>query len=92
MAGLAWASVEALKSSHTTTKVHTITWPHLQKATAESPIYQNLINMIEQGMPEEKAAWPETLAPYYCYRRQLLVVEGVVNVFILFPEGVVLCG
>ena len=78
VAGLAWASVEALKSSHTTTKVHTITWPHLQKATAESPIYQNLIKMIEEGMPEEKAAWPETLAPYYCYRRQLLVVEGVV--------------
>ena len=77
VAGLAWAAVEALEST-TSAGVRAITWHHLQQATAESPIYQNLIQLIEQGMPEEKTAWPETLTPYFPYRRQLLVVDGVV--------------
>jgi hypothetical protein len=81
-AGLALSAIEALETGVVLVAGHTavraITWPRLQEAAAASQIYSSLIELIGAGMPEEKAAWPEALAPYYPYRRHLIVVDGVV--------------
>jgi hypothetical protein len=82
VAGLALSAIEALDSGAVLVAGHTavraITWPRLQEAAAASNVYKSLIELIQSGMPEEKAAWPETLTPYHPYRRHLIVVEGVV--------------
>ena len=85
LTGLALSSMEALDCGvvlvHTAAgqaEVRAITWPRLQEAAAASPVYQLLLQLIRAGLPEEKAAWPEALAPYYPYRRHLIETDGVV--------------
>ena len=81
--GLAIASLTALQGNTIgtlarTESVHAITWPRLQAAAAESPLYQDLINLISNGTPEQQSAWPSTLLQYHPHRRNLSVVDGIV--------------
>ena len=79
--GLAIASLTALQGATIATRtesVHAITWPRLQAAAAESPLYQDLIDLISNGTPEPQSAWPSTLLQYHPHRRNLLVVDGIV--------------
>ena len=56
-----------------------ITWPRLLTATEASPICQWLIKLIRAGLPEDQAAWPEELMPYFPYRYKLMETEGAIR-------------
>ena len=62
--------------------VQVITWARLQKAVAESPQCQALPKLLDTGLPEERLAWPETLLPYFLYRKHLIATA----------DGVIMCG
>ena len=59
--------------------VTTITWPKLMDATKTSPICQNLIKLIQTGLPEEMKDWPKELTSYFPYRRDLMETEGLIR-------------
>ena len=55
-----------------------LSYTRLQTAAAACPIYTSLRSLILSGAPEDRAAWPQELLPYYQHRHALLVVGQVV--------------
>ena len=59
--------------------VQVITWARLQKAVAGSPQCQALLKLLDTGLPEDRASWPETLLPCFLYRNHLIATaDGVI--------------
>ena len=76
--GLAMSSIAALATSTGQAGPRAITWQRLQQATASSPICQSLTFLIRAGLPPSLQQWPQDLAPYYPYRLNLMVSDGVI--------------
>ena len=68
----------AVARTHGLGGVRAVTWKVLQEESKKSEICQQLIKMISDGMPEEKESWHRDLWQYYSWRKQLLVMEGVI--------------
>ena len=67
--------VASMRQQH---PVSVVTWSRLQASTAASPLCQRLIQILNSGLPEEKADWPKELHAYYPFRRHLISTDGVI--------------
>ena len=65
-------------SLHQQRPVSVVTWSRLQASTAASPLCQKLIQLLNSGLPEDKASWPEELLAYHPYRKHLISTDGVI--------------
>ena len=62
-----------------------VTWSKIQNATLSDPDMLQLLNLIQDGFPEEISLLPENLRQYHKYRNHLSNIDAVV----LFKERVV---
>ena len=58
--------------------VRVVTWARLQKAVSSSPQCQDLLQLLNKGIPEAREDWPENLLPYFPYKQHLIAVDGVI--------------
>ncbi len=50
----------------------------IQRATADDPVLSHLIPCIRHGWPTEKSHLPVELTPFWTYRCELIVIDGVI--------------
>ena len=55
-----------------------VTWDMVREATASNPTFIRLINLLEEGFPDDCRELPLELRPYQRYATSLCVVDGVV--------------
>ena len=55
-----------------------VTWDMVREATASDPTFNSLINLLEEGFPDDCRELPLELRPYQQYATSLFVVDGVV--------------
>lgn len=50
----------------------------IKQATAEDPVSHNLVKIITEGWPDHKTLLPPGLSPFWTYRDELTVTDGIV--------------
>ena len=63
-----------------------VTWDRVREATSSDPAMFELLETIEQGMPDTRSKLPPTIRQYYDFREELSTVDGV----ILYKERIVI--
>lgn len=58
--------------------IRSVTWDMVRVATSSDPCMLALMQMIEDGFPEERTAVPTELRPYYQFREGLASFDGVI--------------
>ena len=66
----------AIVPSHT--QIRALTWHRLKHEVQISTQCQGLQQILAGGASEAREDWPENLLPYYPYRHQLMVIDGVI--------------
>ena len=67
--------VAGLQQQH---PISVVTWSRLQASTAASPLCQKLLQLINSGLPENKASWPSELLTFFPFRGGLISTDGVI--------------
>ena len=58
-------------------KVQAITVDRIREASISDPVIEQMVSLVSQGCPEDKAKWPKELLAYYPHRQCLSTQDGV---------------
>ena len=59
--------------------IQSVTWEKVRRATASDENLNNLIGIIESGIPKHRHDLPTNLQEYHQFRNDLFVVDGVIQ-------------
>ena len=51
---------------------------HINTASAADPVITSLVNLVQNGCPEEKSVWPTELQSFHKYREDLTTLDSMV--------------
>ena len=77
------SSIEECVIASVTTSLYSIamksvTWDKVRIVTASDDNMNNLLHLIESGLPESRQEFPEQLCDYFQYREHLHTIDGVI--------------
>ena len=70
-----WSSIIGLSAEF---RPQAISWPRLESACITCPQYTMLHKTVQQGIPDDKAAWDEQIKEFYPHRHSLSTVGPVI--------------
>ena len=74
--GTAMSNLSALSSY--TNNIQAITMDRINTASAADPVITSLVNLVQNGCPEEKSVWPTELQSFHKYREDLTTLDSMV--------------
>ena len=76
----------AAMNAFSTANIKCVTWNDVRTATVSDDNMQQLLELIENGTPDQRDKWPIQLRVYYQFRKELYHLDGI----ILFGTQVVI--
>ncbi len=68
----------AAAAGHALDDLQAVTWDRVREATTSDPVTFELLQMVEDGLPDSKAQYPAPLRDYFNFREHLSTAGGVV--------------
>ena len=75
-----------MANGNSSTIIQSITWQDVQLATSNDETMMQLYNLIEEGIPEKRAEWPEDTRHFFRFREDLSCFDNV----LLYKDRVVI--
>jgi hypothetical protein len=67
-----------IAAAHALDDLQAVTWDRVREATTSDPIMLELLETIEDGMPDSKMLLPPSLREYFSFREHLSTTDGVI--------------